>query len=217
MKTAINGISVIFEDDTVIVVDKPAGLLSQPGRVVHDSVIVRVQEARPEATGPMLVHRLDMDTSGLLILAKNRQAHRNLQQQFEHRNISKRYRAVLEHAPKGLGGLIKLPLRLDVDNRPSQIVCQQLGKSAMTVWRRESKDRPTTVLLYPVTGRTHQLRVHLASALGLGVPILGDRLYGKKMRTLPHHRMMLHAEMIAFDHPVTGCRQRLSSDSGFHL
>lgn len=217
MKTPIPGVPIIFEDASLLVVDKPAGLLSQPGRVVHDSVSSRVQLARPEATGPLLVHRLDMDTSGLLILAKNRQAHRDMQQQFERREISKRYRAVLESEPTGLGGKINLPLRLDIDNRPSQIVCFEFGKPAVTLWRRVHASRAFEVELYPLTGRTHQLRVHLASKAGLGSAVLGDRLYGRQGEEPRQGRMMLHAQSLTFTHPVTRQRQTLHSPAAFAL
>lgn len=201
---------IVFEDSTLLVVDKPSGLLSQPGLTEPDSVLTRVQIARPEATGSMLVHRLDMDTSGLLILAKTRTSHRVLQQQFEHRRVSKGYRAILSRVPKSLGGRIHLPLRPNIDNRPQQIVCAMHGKPSTTIWRRDTNNHPCCVLLYPLTGRTHQLRVHMADAQGLGNPIEGDRLYG-----VASQRLLLHAEYVAFDHPLSGVRQSFTSIAPF--
>lgn len=206
----IPGLPIVFEDDILLIVDKPSGMLSQPGRTEPDSVSTRVQESRPGASGPMLVHRLDMDTSGLLILVKTRSAHRILQQQFEHRRVSKRYRAILSREPQGMGGRVHLPLRLDIDNRPHQIVCATHGKPSTTIWRRDTVNNNCGVLLFPLTGRTHQLRVHMAHAGGLGIPIEGDRLYGTQST-----RLMLHSEYIAFDHPASGVRQRLTSLAPF--
>jgi tRNA pseudouridine32 synthase/23S rRNA pseudouridine746 synthase len=183
-------------------------LLSQPGKLISDSVVSRIEFAYKGVCDPTLVHRLDMDTSGLLILAKDRSSHRNLQQQFEHRKIGKRYRAVLENSVEGLGGRIHLPLRLDIDNRPSQIVCYQFGKPSTTVWHKDPAALGNSLVLYPLTGRSHQLRVHLADPDGLGVSIKGDRLYGDASHVEPESRMLLHADFIAFDHPVTG--ERLS-------
>ncbi|MFK7853058.1 MAG: RluA family pseudouridine synthase [Granulosicoccus sp.] len=206
----IPDLSIAFEDATLLVVDKPSGMLSQPGRTEPDSVLSRVRLARSEAHGPMLVHRLDMDTSGLLILAKTRSAHRILQQQFEHRHVSKRYRALLSRPPLGLGGRIHLPLRVDIENRPRQIVCARYGKPSTTLWRRDTEGHENGVVLFPLTGRTHQLRVHMAHNQGLGNAIQGDRLYG-----CASDRLMLHAEYLAFDHPVSGIRTRISSDARF--
>lgn len=206
MSTTQTSIPIVYEDDSVIIVNKPPGVLSQPGKTISDSVVSRIELAYKGVCTPTLVHRLDMDTSGLLMLAKNRLVHRNLQQQFEHRKIGKRYRAVLENAIEGLGGRIHLPLRLDVDNRPSQIVCYQFGKSSTTVWHKDPAAPDNTVVLYPLTGRSHQLRVHLADPDGLGVPIKGDRLYGNANHDEPRSRMLLHADYIAFYHPASGER-----------
>jgi tRNA pseudouridine32 synthase/23S rRNA pseudouridine746 synthase len=201
-----SNVPIVFEDDSVIVVNKPAGLLSQPGKTIHDSVVSRIELAYKGICHPTLVHRLDMDTSGLLILAKNRLTHRNLQQQFEHRKISKRYRAVLDRPVEGLGGRIHLPLRLDIENRPSQIVCYQHGKPSTTVWHQDGESSGNSIVLYPLTGRSHQLRVHMADPDGLDVPIKGDRLYGGAIHVEPGNRMLLHADFIAFDHPMSGER-----------
>ncbi len=232
-QSIIPGLPVIHEDDTVIVVDKPSGMLSQPGKTQADSVLTRVLQARPDVQGSVLVHRLDMDTSGLMVLARNRTAHRLLQQQFEHRRIGKRYVARLCQVPLALGGRIHLPLRVDIDDRPRQVVCQTHGKSSTTIWHRFSASKPDCVCLYPLTGRTHQLRVHMAHPAGLGMAIQGDRLYQDHYPdpTVPNERklegggsglsgsgggrLMLHAQYLAFDHPVTGVRQSFQSPVEF--
>ena len=157
-----------------------------------------------DARGPLLVHRLDMDTSGLLIIGKTRSAHRHLQQQFENRQVHKRYTALLSGKPLGSGGVINLPLSKDWENRPAQCVDFSQGKRAITVWHLATESVPEAdwikpfcrVHLYPKTGRTHQLRVHMA--IGLGLPIVGDRLYGCK-----NVRLMLHADQLQFTHPRT--------------
>lgn len=206
---------IVFDDDSIIIVNKPAGLLSQPGKTVFDSVSSRIEQAYAGKCVPTLVHRLDMDTSGLLMLAKNKTTHRILQQQFEHRKVGKRYRAVLEEPVRGLGGRIHLPLRLDIDNRPRQLVCHQFGKPSTTVWHRDSVSQLNGVVLYPLTGRSHQLRVHLADPEGLGVPIKGDRLYGLACHSEPGVRMLLHADFLSFDHPVSGERVSFHSPAPF--
>ncbi|MBX2880690.1 MAG: RluA family pseudouridine synthase [Granulosicoccus sp.] len=219
MKTLcpIPALPILFEDECVLAVDKPAGMLSQPGKVEPDSVVTRVLDCRPEISGPALVHRLDMDTSGILLLGKTRHAHRVLQQQFENRLIGKRYRAVLESQPYGMGGKVDLPLRLDTANRPRQIVCKAHGKRAVTLWRSVSHKNSSTVFLFPLTGRTHQLRVHMASVEGMGVAIAGDRLYGHNLTQDTAHRLMLHAEYLRFIHPVTQRPHQLLSDAAFPL
>jgi len=194
---------IVFEDKTLLVVNKASGVLSQPGKTRDGSVVTQVRKGFQDARGPLLVHRLDMDTSGLLLLAKTRNAHRHLQQQFEHRQVRKRYTALLPQTPTAMGGIIHLPLRADWHNRPRQRVCFEQGKWSITAWRksgnRASDHQHLThcrVHLYPQTGRTHQLRVHMAAALNL--PIVGDRLYGK-----PGLRLMLHADRLSFTHPDT--------------
>ena len=213
MYPMIEGVPVVYEDDYLIVVDKPDGMLSQPGKSVDGSVLTRVLNSNRELHGPVLVHRLDMDTSGLLLLAKTRSVHRTLQQQFEHRQVAKRYQAILEHPVAGLGGRIHLPVRLDIENRPRQIVCRDHGKLSTTLWRRSDRQDPCRVTFYPLTGRTHQLRVHAASALGLGQAIQGDRLYGSGAKSEQQNssaiqlvklpRLMLHADCLKFQHPHT--------------
>ncbi len=199
VNTRVPGVPVIFEDQWLIIVNKPSGLLSQPGRVEPDSVVSRVLAACPEITGPSLVHRLDMDTSGLLMLAKNRCVHRHLQQLFERRLIDKRYSARLTRDPLAQGGRIELLIRPDINDRPRQIVCNEHGKVSITLWRSAGMKDKRDVWFYPLTGRTHQLRVHAAHSSGLNNPIVGDRLYGEVGK-----RLMLHADRLTFDHPVTG-------------
>ena len=201
----IEGLAIVHEDERILVVDKPSGLLSQPGLTVSDSVTTRVRAARPEASGPLMMHRLDMDTSGLLVLAKDAEAHRRLSVQFERREILKRYRARLERAPSALGGRIALPLRADPHDRPRQIVCPGEGRPSVTLWHGLGPGDPRDVVFLPLSGRTHQLRVHAADPRGLGVPIAGDRLYGPEAH--PAGRLMLHAELLGFTHPGSGERQ----------
>ena len=201
----VEGVPIVHEDARVLVVDKPPGLLSQPGRQISDSVVERVRAARPEARGPLMMHRLDMDTSGLLVLAKDPDAHRLLSGQFERRDVVKRYRARLERPPRGLGGCIRLPLRLDRDDRPRQIVCLERGRASTTLWRRAAG--ACDVVFMPLSGRTHQLRVHAADPRGLDAPIGGDRLYGPAGAGPPAGRLMLHAEYLAFTHPDGAHRQ----------
>ncbi len=191
-------VTTVYEDDILLVVNKPAEFLSVPGKTIYDSVYMRMKQQFPNATGPLIVHRLDMSTSGLMLIAKTKEAHDYLQQQFIKRQINKRYIALLDGTPTKDEGFIDLPLRLDIDDRPRQLVCFEHGKSARTQWEIiEQKDGKTRVYFYPVTGRTHQLRVHASHHLGLNTPILGDDLYGKK-----DTRLHLHAESITFKHPT---------------
>jgi len=192
-------LGIVFEDDYLIVVNKPADFLSVPGKQVNDSVFLRMKHKYPEATGPLIVHRLDMATSGLLLIAKSDEVYKNLQQQFIKRKIQKRYIALLDGVAKENSGLINLPLRVDLENRPNQLVCFEFGKQAQTKWEVIKKsDSKTLVYFYPITGRTHQLRVHAAHSLGLNMPIVGDDLYGSRA-----NRLYLHAESITFKHPVS--------------
>lgn len=192
-------LEVVFEDDYLALVNKPAEFLSVPGKQVKDSVVARVAMLYPDATGPLIVHRLDMATSGLLLIAKSIEIHKELQSQFIKRKVKKRYVALLDGLLKEDHGIIDLPLRVDLDNRPNQMVCYEHGKSAQTKWEViERKENQTLVHFYPITGRTHQLRVHAAHQLGLNTPIVGDDLYGTKA-----NRLHLHAESITFNHPVS--------------
>jgi tRNA pseudouridine32 synthase/23S rRNA pseudouridine746 synthase len=190
----------LFEDEWLAIVVKPIGLLSVPGRGgLTDSVQTRLRTRYPSANGPLIVHRLDLDTSGLLLVAKDPDTYAALQRQFAERTIDKRYVAWLDGEPRGERGVVDLPLRVDLDDRPRQIVDNRHGKSAVTEWRvLERAAGRTRVALTPRTGRAHQLRVHAAHPRGIGVPIVGDRLYGR-----PDGRLMLHAEAIGFVHPHT--------------
>lgn len=191
---------VIYEDDAIIIVNKPEEFLSVPGKTIKDSVYSRLIELYPEATGPLLVHRLDMSTSGILVATKNLEHYHFIQEQFVNRTISKRYVALLNGILENDKGMIELPLRVDLDNRPTQLVCYDYGKAARTKYQViERREQETLVHFYPITGRTHQLRVHAAHASGLNAPIVGDDLYGTAT-----NRLHLHAEYIKFVHPVTG-------------
>ncbi len=204
-----NAPHVVYEDDEVLVVDKPAGLLSVPGKNVLDSVLTRLQARYPDATGPLLLHRLDLATSGLLLAAKNKHAHKVLQKQFMQRSIEKRYVAVLSKPLHEKNGSVTLPLRVDFNDRPRQLVCFDRGKSALTSWELIKNDNDTArVYLYPHTGRTHQLRMHAAHKNGLSAPIVGDRLYGieNDMNNEASSRLLLHAQQLIFTHPSTGER-----------
>jgi len=190
-------LSIIFEDDDLIVVNKPPEFLSVPGKEINDSVYTRIKQLYPTATGPLIVHRLDMSTSGILVLTKTKEANKILQSQFIKRTVKKRYVALLDGHLTEKSGVIQLPLRLDIDDRPRQLVDFTNGKKAETNWTLiNHKNGKTRVYFYPITGRTHQLRVHSAHKGGLNTPIIGDDLYGKK-----ENRLHLHAEFIEFIHP----------------
>ena len=190
-------LEIIYEDDEIVVVNKPAEFLSVPGKTISDSVLKRMEAYLPDATGPLLVHRLDMSTSGILLVAKNKEAHEYLQDQFIRRIVKKRYVALLDGELSEKSGVVDLPLRVDLDDRPRQLVCYEYGKSAKTEWELiEVKNGKSKVYFYPLTGRTHQLRVHAAHPNGLNMPITGDDLYGRKA-----DRLHLHAEQLTFKHP----------------
>ena len=265
-------LEIVFEDEWLLVVNKPAGMLSVPGKAEdRDSVYHRLKKKYPEATGPMIVHRLDMATSGLLLVAKTKEVHQDLQAQFANRSIKKRYVAVLDGAiikteketkpiaekaillaketvstkktakaeRTGNTGRIELPLCLNPLDRPRQMVSSEHGKKAITEYQiiseseritSESENtfnesnrideserninesrKYTRIVFYPLTGRTHQLRVHAAHPEGLGCPILGDELYGKKA-----DRLYLHAEYIEFRHPIYGDILCIQKEADFH-
>lgn len=192
-------IEIIFEDEHILVINKPAEFLSVPGRYIKDSVAQRMKEKFPNATGPLIVHRLDMSTSGIMLIAKSLEVHKFLQSQFIKRTIKKRYVALLEGIVNEKEGIVDLPLRTDWNERPKQLVCYESGKSAQTKWKViERKNQQTRIHFFPITGRTHQLRVHAAHPLGLNLPIFGDDLYGTKSK-----RLCLHAEWIEFVHPIS--------------
>ena len=192
-------LEVIHEDDAIVVVHKPADFLSVPGKEIYDSVYARVLERYPEISGPIIIHRLDMATSGLMLIAKHKKAHHFLQQQFIKHTIQKRYCALLDGELAEKKGEIHLPLRVDLDDRPRQLVCYDYGKPAHTSFEvMEIINGRTRIKFYPHTGRTHQLRMHAAHPNGLNLPIVGDDLYGT-----PADRLYLHAEFIRFQHPTT--------------
>ncbi len=193
-------LAIVWEDEHIVIINKPHEFLSVPGKQIEDSVLTRLQALYPEAPELMVVHRLDMSTSGLLIAAKTMDIYKELQRQFAEREVKKRYIALLEGIITENAGWIDLPLRVDLDDRPRQVVCYEHGKPAQTRWKViERKDGRTKVYFFPVTGRTHQLRVHAAHSLGLQHPIVGDDLYGQHST-----RLHLHAERIEFKHPVSG-------------
>lgn len=204
-------IETVYEDDSMVVINKPAEFLSVPGKNIKDSVYTRMKQKYPEATGPVIVHRLDMSTSGLMLIAKTKESHEKLQMQFIKRKIKKRYIALLDGLVKEDSGTIDLPLRVDLDNRPQQLVCYEHGKAARTVWEiADRKDGKTRIYFYPISGRTHQLRVHASHASGLNTAIIGDDLYGKKAE-----RLHLHAESIEFVHPGTDELMKIQLDPEF--
>lgn len=194
-----NELEIIFEDAYLLLLNKPHEFLSVPGITTNASVYTKMKQYLPKATGPLLVHRLDMSTSGLLLVAKTQRIHKQLQKQFIERTIKKRYVALLDGALKTTKGIIHLPLRVDLDNRPQQLVCYEHGKPASTNYQVIGiENSKTRIYFYPITGRTHQLRVHAAHNLGLKIPIVGDDLYGTKA-----NRLHLHAERLTFVHPIT--------------
>ena len=193
-------LEIMYEDEWLSVVNKPAGMLSVPGKSDIDSVYGRVRRMYPEATGPMVVHRLDMATSGLMLVAKTKEVHQNLQAQFKNRTVCKRYVAWLDGIVEKKEGHIELPLRPDPEDRPRQVFDAVHGKPAVTDYTVLHYDSGRTFISFiPKTGRTHQLRVHSAHPLGLNAPLVGDELYGKRA-----DRLYLHAEYLGFIHPVSG-------------
>ena len=192
-------LEIVYQDEYLLVINKPAEFLAVPGIHIKDSVAERMKMQFPNASGPLVVHRLDMSTSGLMLIALTSEVYIDLQKQFIDRKIQKEYEALLDGTLSQDKGQIKLPLRLDIDDRPRQLVCFKHGKSALTHWEViERKDGRTRVIFKPITGRTHQLRVHAAHSLGLNAPIIGDDLYGKI-----DNRLHLHAARIIFSHPVS--------------
>lgn len=191
-------LDIIFEDDSFVVVNKPYGLLSVPGISIYDSVYTRLKHHFKD-TEPLIIHRLDMATSGLLVVAKTKDAHKDIQRQFLRRTVTKRYAALLSKVIEEAEGEISLPLRGDIDDRPRQLVCFEFGKKAVTKWKAVQRNGATTkVHFWPLTGRTHQLRMHAAHKLGLNAPIVGDDLYGTSAE-----RLYLHAAYLEFVHPVS--------------
>ncbi|MEZ8101141.1 RluA family pseudouridine synthase [Vibrio bivalvicida] len=192
-------LEILFEDDAMVVVNKPSGLLSVPGKTITDSAYTRLQERYPDVEGPFVIHRLDMATSGLLVFALTKRANKSLQKQFISRSVQKRYVALLEGAVLQPSGEINLPMRGDPVDRPRQLVCFEHGKPAQTSWEEISTiDGRSKLYMYPKTGRTHQLRVHCAHHLGLNLPMVGDTLYAEKS-----NRLHLHAERLELEHPFS--------------
>jgi tRNA pseudouridine32 synthase / 23S rRNA pseudouridine746 synthase len=217
----------VFQDEHLVVVDKPSGLLSVPGKGAQhqDCVASRVRAMFPRATGPLTVHRLDMDTSGLLVLGLTPEAQRSLSRQFEARSVQKEYEALVTGNVQHDTGTIDIPIRLDPENRPVQVIDFVAGKPSRTSYAVLARETSRTRLrLTPHTGRTHQLRVHCAAATvlikpdghavvgGLGAPILGDGLYGDRASGT---RLMLHAGVLEFQHPVRSTTVRAESSTPF--
>ena len=204
-------LDLVYDDQWLTVLNKPSGMLTVPGKALEDSLLTRYQASHTEAVGPIVVHRLDQETSGLVIFAKDKAIHKALQQQFENHTINKCYIALLDGIVPQDEGVIDLPIRPDVDDRPRQRVDYEHGKPAITHYRvlERTGDR-TRIALEPLTGRTHQLRVHCSHPQGLNCPIVGDRLYGTAST-----RLMLHAQSITFIHPATGREMTLKTPPAF--
>lgn len=206
---------ILHRDMEIVVIDKPGGLLAVPGRGPgkEDSVAARLRGLLPDMIAQPAVHRLDLYTSGLMVFAVTAAAHRALSRQFAGRQVEKRYTAVVAGIIRDAGGTIELPFRLDPNNRPLQIYDAERGKVGITRWRRiEISGNTTRIEFTPLTGRTHQLRVHAAHPKGLGVPIVGDSLYGCGR---DGDRLLLHASFLRFLHPATGEAVEFSSDPPF--
>ena len=216
-------LEIIYQDNDIVVVNKPNEFLSVPGKNIEDSVYLRIKEQFPQATGTLIVHRLDMSTSGVMVLALTKRAQKNIQQQFINRTIKKRYVALLEsnieanseNEKMGKEGEINLPLRGDLDDRPRQLVCFDAGKPSKTNWEIiDETDGKTKLYLYPESGRTHQLRVHCAHPQGLNTPILGDDLYGNNNNN-NDQRLHLHAQRLTLRHPVSQEKMTFNVDEAF--
>lgn len=208
-------IEILYEDDAIVVVNKPSGMLSVSGKLEVKSLFEMLKERYLDNDELAVVHRLDMATSGIIIFAKSRDAHYNLQQQFIGRYVKKRYIALLDGEVSRGEGVIDLPLAMDMLNRPMQRVDYVEGKEAVTHFRVigvvDFGDRKVTRIdLAPQSGRTHQLRLHSAHRDGLNCPIVGDELYGKSGA-----RLYLHAAQITFNHPTSGERMTISCEPGF--
>ncbi|MGI9948850.1 RluA family pseudouridine synthase [Vibrio hyugaensis] len=204
-------LEILFQDEAMVVVNKPSGLLSVPGKTIKDSAYTRLQAMFPDVEGPFVIHRLDMATSGILVFALTKRANKSLQKQFITRGVQKRYMALLEGVLTEPEGDVHLPMRGDPDDRPRQLVCFEHGKPAETYWQLiEVKDGRSKVYMYPKTGRTHQLRVHSAHHMGLNMAMVGDGLYGEKA-----NRLHLHAEMLELDHPYSKERMYFQAECEF--
>jgi tRNA pseudouridine32 synthase/23S rRNA pseudouridine746 synthase len=204
-------LDIVHQSDGFVVVNKPSGFLSVPGKgpEKQDCVVSRVREVFPDAEGSITIHRLDMDTSGLIVCALTKKAQRFIASQFEQRTTTKQYIALIDRPPAAETGTIEFPIRPDIDNRPHQMFDPVHGKPSTTNYRvlAHETDR-TRVLFTPITGRSHQIRVHAAFPQGLGSPILGDPLYGDPSSA---PRLMLHAAQLSFIEP--GTDRRITFDS----
>lgn len=204
-------LDIVYEDEWMVAVNKPAGMLSVPGKNDLDSVYQRLKRLYPKADGPLIVHRLDMATSGILLAAKTKEIHQALQELFISRKIKKEYMAVLKDYTGPEHGFVNLPLLPDWNNRPRQMVSHELGKKALTEFQVVRQEGNKTWMSFiPHTGRTHQLRVHAAHPEGLNAPILGDELYGVK-----DQRLHLHAEKLTFTHPLTNKEITITAKNPF--
>ena len=207
-------VETLYEDREIAVIHKPEGLLSVPGKdAAQPSVYALMRRKYPEATGPLIVHRLDMATSGVLLIAKTEFAYHRLQKAFLNHQIQKKYVAIISGKDISEKGIISLPLLPDYLNRPRQIVNHEQGKEAITEYEilERIDGSHLRIALYPKTGRTHQLRVHCAHQEGLNAPILGDPLYGNEKAA----RLHLHAEEITFEHPLTGKKITIKRKADF--
>lgn len=212
MQVPSQNLEIVYEDPWLSVINKPAGMLSVPGKEDAVSVYSLMREQYPEADGPLTVHRLDMATSGLMLIAKTKRVHQNLQAQFKNRLVRKRYVALLEGIVPKDKGTVDLPLCLNPLDSPRQMVHTEHGKPAITDYQvlERLDGKRTRIAFYPRTGRTHQLRIHAAHPLGLHCPIIGDELYGEKA-----DRLYLHAEYLEFTHPITGETVRITKEAEF--
>ena len=212
MQVPSQNLEIVYEDPWLSVINKPAGMLSVPGKEDAVSVYSLMREQYPEADGPLTVHRLDMATSGLMLIAKTKRVHQNLQAQFKNRLVRKRSVALLEGIVPKDKGTVDLPLCLNPLDRPRQMVHTEHGKPAITDYQvlERLDGKRTRIAFYPHTGRTHQLRIHAAHPLGLHCPIIGDELYGEKA-----DRLYLHAEYLEFTHPITGETVRITKEAEF--
>ena len=212
MQVPSQNLEIVYEDPWLSVINKPAGMLSVPGKEDAVSVYSLMREQYPEADGPLTVHRLDMATSGLMLIAKTKRVHQNLQAQFKNRLVRKRYVALLEGIVPKDKGTVDLPLCLNPLDRPRQMVHTEHGKPAITDYQvlERLDGKRTRIAFYPRTGRTHQLRIHAAHPLGLHCPIIGEELYREKA-----DRLYLHAEYLEFTHPITGETVRITKEAEF--
>ncbi|MTI10559.1 RluA family pseudouridine synthase [Curvivirga aplysinae] len=211
---AHEGLTILYKDESYLVLDKPSGLLSVPGRAEEnkDSLATRVQTEYPNAT---IVHRLDMDTSGIMVMALSKEAHRDISRQFEHKETDKSYTAIVWGLIEGKEGSVDLPMRCDWPNRPKQIVDHEQGKFALTHWKclaHDEVNNTSRIALFPVTGRSHQLRVHMQA---LGHPILGDPFYAKGDAFEASSRLLLHATELNFTHHKSDDRIKIKSNVPF--